>query len=524
MSFTDLLLRKKDGSLSPGKIIGIPAALLFVVAPVALSALLLIGPATVGIIGVSCVAAVGVTRLTSNLLGFNKSPKQKQKTAEHFFGQPTADDKAQVAAAKSAGRSYTNFKMLTPEISDEYRRKLLGDFQPEELSKVLYTSEQIAEKKSEQTSKKMGGAILTVARDQLAALLELHNNGNLDRKVTVDYYDAKSDTTKKMPNVPYKFLVAAQRQVVLDMANLDRNANNIPLSEYNGETKKQDLNRNGFIVGNKMPSASVGHQRPADVFDVASRLSENGPWSQKSPDSMLIANTSYNYSVGKLANFINEEKANAFDVLFATTSCQELGANLQIYRDACKWGLVDHHTRALIAKRAEMHGDRTTNYSLYNFTMCCLADNSQLKGNQPDFNRVEHEFLASADRFLQFLRTTAPATPLPTQRKAGSSWTSLLDTLINPGNTSVAQKLDAIKTEATKDAFGLGTQKLATNIAALQGIASGIGNELLLGKLGIDKIKIAAQDPQTRVFVLQGIVSTLQKGIDAFAKLARGEH
>ncbi len=478
-SITNTLFKDARGNIHIGKTL-LVCSVGAVAFPVGLSLLMITWPA--GPIALAGVAAAGLTVSALKQGG----EKDDIVSPSRVFGAPTAEEKKQEKVAAKGQRSYVNFRTLVPKISEQYRQELLGQFTPTQLG-FKYTDDQKLERLSDETTAAAKDQFWRIARDQWNAFTELGNYQT--KKVPANYWDNNTNTTKSAM-VDYGWVVAAQRGALLDMIAIDRDANMMPLAQYSGETKKEDLKRSRFTEDK--------------IFEAASRMRENGDWAQNTPAATELAKLFYNYSVSKLANLINEDKANSFEKIFTAGTVQDAFANCQIYSDACKWGLIDRQTRVAIAQRAEQVGQETGNYAFYNFCMYCLADEECLKKSSPIYRRVVGDFKTGADTFMSELR--ANKTSFSLQNKIGNYDTLL--TQETEKNDSITARIDAVKKEATKEAFGLGTQGLATNIAALQGLAQGIEDEVFLGKYGWDKIKIALQDPKTRIFVAQGIART----------------
>ncbi len=494
--------------------------------PAVLSLLLLTWPAGPALLGVGGLLLIGKKSIDRLL-----SKDSKDAKSSNIFGKPS---RAEIDADKTAtlsGKTYVNFKTLAPKIARQYGFEVLNNFKPKKLG-ITFTNGQQKESDAKFLNEAAESSFLRLARDQLANLIELHKQGNFDRPVPVKYRD---DVTKKTSQiqVPYAFMVAGQRKTILEMIKIDREANTVPLVAYNGEKKKEDIKQCKFAKGIEI---GCGQNPAAETFSVASRMPKDGEWSQNGDVGMTLATAFYNYTAGKLAGQINEDVANAYDLLFSTKDKDELWANCQIYADLCKWGAIGHKVRIAIATKAQIEAKKTGDYSLYNFTMYCLSNNDEMARNQPWFDGVRHDFEPAASRFLNSIRNGSPAAnngspglyyAPPANNGAtcavmGDRFNECSRVLTKElAGQGIATQLDAIRAEATKDLFGQGTQKLATNIASLQGLASGIDNELLIGELGWDKIRIALQNPDTRVFVAQGAIATTQKFLSQMLELAR---
>ncbi|TAH32325.1 MAG: hypothetical protein EYC62_09335 [Alphaproteobacteria bacterium] len=502
---TNALFRNSQGHYSIPKIIGVSAVGLFI-GPFIPALLAITWPAG-PLIATTLVGGGLIIKGISGGGSKNVVIPQSEK-----FGAPTAEETRDDQKQSSNGKCYVNFRTLVPKISEAYRQSILGEFTPTKLG-FVYTPDQKAEKLSEETTEKAKGKFWQIARDQLRALVELHTTGDYNKPVPTTYWDSATNSAKPV-NAPMQWVVAAQRGALLDMIAVDRAANMIPLPEYTGEKKAEELKKSLFSEGQR-----VDPQNPKSPqwFDVAGKIRQNGDWSKNTPEGQALAGMFYNYAVGKLSNLINNDKAGAFDRIFSGhASREDAWLNCQIYSDACRWGLVDRHTRTLIAQRAHQVGRDSGDYTLYNFCMHCLADEKLLQDNAPVFAQVAADTKSSRDAFMNNLRGNAPSTP---QTEAGNHTALLQSETV--GDRSYAKALDAVKAEATKTAFGKGTQDLATNIAALQGLANGIEDEVFLGKTGWDKIRTALQNPRTRIFVAQGTARTLIGYIKSIVDMQR---
>lgn len=507
------IFKDKHGHYSTVKIVG-GALVLAVVGPAVLSiaaiplatGMISTGTAALVLGGATAVGTIGVVALKRRTkaqydLDFAKPEK--------IFGSPSRTEKREDRTQSVYGRCYINYRTLVPKISDAYRYSMLKGFSPTEL-RMMYTADQQKEALATKTVAQVKMNYLKLAQDQLRAMDELNNAGDLNRPVTAEYWDDASKSIKTIPNVPYKFVVAAQRKALMDIIELERQANMVPLSEYNGTPT-----RSVFLKDQSLANAAPGEKK--DAFAVAAELHENGPWSQKSPRSSELAVGFYNYTVSHVANLINNDKANAFDWLFTAPTAQEQGEICRIYSDACHWGLVDRQTRALIAQRAEMLGQQTGNYALYNFCMYTVADDKMLTGVNPYYSGAKNDFQASANNFVSSLLQGS----VVQQGKAPSACSGLLAQATAPGD-SQTKAIDTKKAEAMKEIYGLGTENMAANFNVLAGLREGIFDEALLGRLGTDKIKMAWQNPKTRIFPVQGAVKDITKLTKWILDMARG--
>lgn len=455
---------------------------------------------------------------------------------------------AAAAAAQAAAQSGTpqyvkmpsmNYKRATTDIANAYKVAILEPFDLEKTSWV-FSDDQKKEEIAAKIEGAMGPSLLRVCRDQFNIMQHLFDKGDLaNTTVKTEIFDRKSESVV-MTTESLERVAAAQRSVLNYIIENDRNANNIPLSTYDSASS---FSRVKFAKGDKFDRTTR-----RETFDLAKDLREGGEWAKATPFGKQMATVYYNYTASKMANIINGQKGNAFTMLFrGQKTTDELYFNAQLYKDLSEWGLIDPETKKAVALAAHHHAQHTGDYRFYYLTMFCFANTKSLQGLNPELSYVAEDFGPKTAKIIADLKQgnnapmTGPAPQVqnmvPAQTGNGAFIFNANGNGINAqpvfvpqgasygapnqhvdrsyalltsnakGEDETIYRLVDERQKTVAKAIGLKTADLATNIAALSGLANGITNELF-SRQGRDKIRYALQDPKSQIFVIQGIAQS----------------
>jgi hypothetical protein len=459
----------------------------------------------------------GVFKISSSLKGaVLAAPLVLPQTAVAGLKTPIPTSPNQVVnlGGKLFRKAPDHLKDIKP-IAEAYRYDILGDFSVTPRNFIKQSLEQWAEATAKANSKKIGTKFLQIAREQLADFnLVKYAQGKVPPQVATVFLEPSGKLARK--DTAANLGIVARRLILLDMIKQDRDANYIPLAYWQGEKAPDELKRSRFLTGDIFDPKKDKKETFTVAREFTEKLADSNNWEQIGADDKEIALIFYNYAVSKIAHVLNKEGANSYDFLFNDPNPKIVADNAEIYRQACEWGLVDFKTRSLIAARAEIEGRQSGNFSAYNFSLFCLTNDNLLAGQLPNVIAVAKGTRSFAENFIRTLH----AGTMPVQKQFTDSQ-QIVENIAFKQELREPLLLDKLRGDTVKSAFGKGGDTLASNIAALQGIANGVGTEAA-NPYGQNRIRQAWNNPNSRFAVFEGTLKTMGRVITGILSPAAG--